>query len=78
MSAAKSDTLQRMVRRWWAMAVYLAVCAAWVGWCLHDASAGMFWPALAAASIPVVLSCAPNAAADLRRKENDEDKEKRG
>ena len=61
-----TNTIRRMVRRWWAASIYLTVCAAWVAWCCHDASAGMFWPALAAASFPVALSCAPNASGEVR------------
>ena len=60
---AKADATEPpkpvMVRRWWSGVIYLAVCVAWIVWCCHDSLAGMFWPALAVASFPVALSCAP-------------------
>ena len=54
-----TNTLRRLVRRWWAGVIYLIGCAAWLVWCCHDSLAGMFWPALAVASFPVALACAP-------------------
>ena len=51
--------VQRLVRRWWAMALYLCAVAGWIALCCHDASYGMFWPALAIASLPAALFSAP-------------------
>ena len=57
--ARNEGSLRRLVRRWWAGVIYLAVCVAWIVWCCHDSLAGMFWPALAVASFPAALACAP-------------------
>jgi len=54
--------LQRLVRRFWTMALYLCAVGGWIALCFHDASYGMFWPALAIASLPAALFSAPNAA----------------
>ena len=66
MSAAKSNTLRRLVRRWWGMGLFLCLCAAWVVWCLHDPLAFMFWLPLAVAAIPAALSIPPNASGQPR------------
>ena len=53
--------LRRLVRRFCPMALYLCAVGGWIALCCHDASYGMFWPALAVASFPAALFSAPNA-----------------
>jgi len=52
--------LGRLVRRFWPLALYLCAVGGWIALCCHDASYGMFWPALAVASLPAALFSAPN------------------
>jgi hypothetical protein len=55
-----TNTLRRLVRRWWGMGLFLCLCAAWVVWCMRDPLAFMFWLPLAVAAIPAALSIPPN------------------
>jgi len=52
-----------LLARYWPLIVYVMLVGAWIGWCLYDASAGMFAPAVAALSIPAALCSAPRIAA---------------
>ena len=57
--------LERLVRRFWPLALYLCVVAGWIALCCHDASYGMFWPALAVVSFPAALFSTPNTGTQV-------------